>query len=136
MSGLEYLFEWVLERSWQASALAALILLVQWVLVRRLPALWRHALWLPLLGLLILPALPESRLSIFNCLASRRDAPVPEVRVESIGSTGAAAAAGSDSALPMPEDVESRPESVDWKRLFAMVWATSGSRDGAFLPAC
>lgn len=65
-SPLEALASRVWETSWQAGLLALLILAVRAVLGHRLPAWCRHALWLLVLARLILPALPESRVSIYN----------------------------------------------------------------------
>jgi beta-lactamase regulating signal transducer with metallopeptidase domain/ankyrin repeat protein len=66
LQGLESVFSWLLEASWQASVLAALVLLLQVVLRDRLNPRWRHALWLLVIARLILPVLPESALSLFQ----------------------------------------------------------------------
>jgi len=63
---LEAVFGWILAASWQASILAALVLLLQWALGARLNPRWRYALWLLVLVRLVLPALPESALSLFQ----------------------------------------------------------------------
>ena len=63
---LEQVFGWLLTASWQASELALLVLLLQWVLRARLNPRWRYALWLLVLVRLLLPALPESALSLFQ----------------------------------------------------------------------
>lgn len=59
MNTLDSLFEWVLAATLRASALAVVILGIQFMLRRRLPATWRHALWLPMLLVLIMPMLPQ-----------------------------------------------------------------------------
>ncbi len=66
LGGLESLFGWLLEASWQASVLAALVLLLQWALRGRLNPRWHHALWLLVVARLLLPVLPESALSLFQ----------------------------------------------------------------------
>jgi bla regulator protein BlaR1 len=66
LKGLESVFGWLLEASWQASVLAALVLSVQWLLGSRLNPRWRYALWLLVLLRLVLPILPESALSLFQ----------------------------------------------------------------------
>jgi beta-lactamase regulating signal transducer with metallopeptidase domain len=63
---LESVFSWLLEASWQASILAALVVLLQLALRGRLNPRWRHALWLLVIARLILPVLPESALSLFQ----------------------------------------------------------------------
>ena len=52
--------------SWQASVLAVVVLLVQFMLRRHLSARWRHALWGIVLLRLIIPVTPPSPWSLFN----------------------------------------------------------------------
>ena len=66
LKGLESVFGWLLEASWQASVLAALVLFVQWLLGPRLNPRWRYTLWLLVLLRLVLPILPESAFSLFQ----------------------------------------------------------------------
>ena len=54
--------------SWQAAVLAAMVLLVQWLLRSRLSARWRYNLWLLVLLRLLVPVTPQSPLSVFNLL--------------------------------------------------------------------
>jgi ankyrin repeat protein/beta-lactamase regulating signal transducer with metallopeptidase domain len=63
---LEEIFAWLLTASWQASVLALFVLLIQKTLGSRLNPRWRYALWLLVLVRLVLPALPESALSLFQ----------------------------------------------------------------------
>ena len=63
---LEALFAWLLASSWQASVLALFVLVIQRLLGARLNPRWRYALWLLVLLRLVLPALPESALSLFQ----------------------------------------------------------------------
>lgn len=58
MNAIEIVFDWMLAASLRASALAVAILGIQLVLRRWLSAGWRHALWLPMVAVLVLPALP------------------------------------------------------------------------------
>jgi len=60
------LFEWVLRNSWQASILAGLVVLTQWIFRKQLTAGWRHALWFLVLIRLVLPDAPSSKVSVFN----------------------------------------------------------------------
>ena len=59
MIPLDSTFEWMLATTLRASALAAIILCLRLVLRRWLPPSWRYALWLPMLLVMILPALPS-----------------------------------------------------------------------------
>ena len=66
LRGLESMFAWLIEASWQASVLVALVLLLQLMLRSRLNPRWHHALWLLVLARLLLPFLPECALSLFQ----------------------------------------------------------------------
>jgi len=66
LHNLEAIFSWILAASWQASVLALLVLAFQFALGPRLNPRWRYALWLLVLVRLVLPALPESALSLFQ----------------------------------------------------------------------
>ncbi|MEO5801947.1 MAG: M56 family metallopeptidase, partial [Verrucomicrobiota bacterium] len=57
---------WLWRTSWQATILILLVLLAQWAFRKRLSPKWRYALWLLVIGRLILPGSFESGLSIFN----------------------------------------------------------------------
>lgn len=73
ISALGAFFEWVLQVSWQASLLAGLVLLAQWIFRERLSASGRFALWFLVLVRLALPASIESPVSIFNAAPFRFD---------------------------------------------------------------
>jgi bla regulator protein BlaR1 len=66
MNALESVFGWLLAASWQASILALLVLALQRIFRAQLNPRWHHALWLLVLLRLVLPALPESTLSLFQ----------------------------------------------------------------------
>ena len=68
---------WLLRASWQGTALAAVILVVQWFVGRRLSARWRHAFWLLVFARLLLPTLPAARCSLYNWLPPQTAAPSP-----------------------------------------------------------
>ncbi len=59
-------FDWLLWTTIQGSVLVVLIVLVQFILRRRLPVRWHYLLWGLLLVRLAVPWLPESKISIFN----------------------------------------------------------------------
>lgn len=80
MNIIENVFEWMLAATLRASVLAVVILCIQLALRRWLPAGWRHALWLPMVAVLVLPVLPESPFGLFPL---KRDIAValPEVEM-------------------------------------------------------
>lgn len=65
MNPIDTMFEWLLAATLRASVLAVVILLIQMILRRWLPAGWRHAMWLPMLAVLVLPVLPEASFGLF-----------------------------------------------------------------------
>jgi beta-lactamase regulating signal transducer with metallopeptidase domain len=79
LRALESIFAWLIEVSWQASVLVALVLLLHLTLRNRLNPRWRHALWLLVIARLLLPFLPESTLSLFQFAPSP-----PPVVVETV----------------------------------------------------
>ncbi|BCU78487.1 M56 family metallopeptidase [Luteolibacter sp. LG18] len=58
MNALDTLFQWLLAASLRASVVAAGVLALQVVLRAWLPPRWRHALWLPVVLVMVLPVLP------------------------------------------------------------------------------
>jgi len=66
LHGLEQVFAWVLQASWQASVLVLIILISQRALRRWLNPRWHHALWLLVIARLVLPVLPSSSFSVFQ----------------------------------------------------------------------
>jgi beta-lactamase regulating signal transducer with metallopeptidase domain len=80
--GVEYLRSFsgrLWEASWQATLLAAVVLVVQWILRRQLSARWRDALWLLVLARLLLPTLPHTRFSAYNWLPWNHPAALPAI---------------------------------------------------------
>jgi beta-lactamase regulating signal transducer with metallopeptidase domain/ankyrin repeat protein len=63
---LEPFFEWLIQVSWKASIVVVLILLVQIIFKKQLTPRWKYALWLLLVGRMVLPLFPQSNLSLFN----------------------------------------------------------------------
>lgn len=62
----DWLLNGLLRATWQASVLAAVVLLIQFALGRRLGGRGRHMLWSVVVLRLLLPWLPPSPLSVFN----------------------------------------------------------------------
>jgi beta-lactamase regulating signal transducer with metallopeptidase domain len=76
MQFAETVMQCVWRASWQASVLALLILLLRWVMGRRLSPQWRGRLWMLVLLRLALPVLPSSPWSLF-CLVPAAPPPIP-----------------------------------------------------------
>lgn len=116
MHTLELVFTWVLAASLRASLLAIVILALQSLLRARLAAPWRYGLWLPVLLVLLLPRLPESRWSVAS-LMNRKESRRAE-------------AAAPASTLPLP--VTALPRSpggpprgqggCDARRCATLIW--------------
>src|SRR5437867_4101076 len=65
-NSMQHFFSWLLCNSWQAAILVVLVWVAQRLFGYRLPPRWRCRLWLLVAVRLVLPAAPESRLSIFT----------------------------------------------------------------------
>src|SRR4051794_21318727 len=73
------------QATWQASALALVVLIIQKTLGKRLGGRGRFALWAIVLVRLLLPAMPQSRFSVFNLVREKKTtAVVPQVVVTPI----------------------------------------------------
>ena len=64
--GVERLFAWLLQTTWQAAVIALLILVAQFLLRERLSPGWRYGLWFLLVARLLMPMTPSSTVSVFN----------------------------------------------------------------------
>lgn len=71
----ESAFKLVAQTTWQATVVAGLILLAQWLFRKRLTPAWRYGLWFLLIARLLMPASFPSALSIFNL--AKVKAPTP-----------------------------------------------------------
>ncbi len=115
MNTLHSVFNWTLDVSLRASLLAGTVLLIQTALRGRISARWRYALWLPVLFVLVVPVLPESRWSVENVFvvpAMEANAQDSEVMpVDSVALPNA-----SSIATPVAE-------AVNWSLVIAIVWA-------------
>lgn len=71
MNAINIMFEWLLAASLRASVLALAIIGIRFLFRRWLPAGWRHALWFPMLCVLVLPVLPTAPFG-FSSLAAEK----------------------------------------------------------------
>lgn len=84
MNTLDLVFDWLFQASFRASLLTVAVLLIQRMLQRYLSVRWQYALWLPVLIVLLMPVLPESRWSAESLLvvaAEPTQQVLPEVPV-------------------------------------------------------
>jgi beta-lactamase regulating signal transducer with metallopeptidase domain len=111
MNSIETSFDWFLSATARGSLMALAVLLVQAALGRKLAAVWRHALWLPVLFVLGSPVLPESPLSLENRWSEAPVATVP---------------AGPVSVVPVrdaPSPITPAPATaIDVIQIAACVW--------------
>ena len=140
---------WLLRASGQAAVLVMIVLLTQWLFKKSLNARWRYALWLLVVARLLLPATPQSALSLFNfaridrtfirAKTSMVPAPtvrasvVPELSVQPLVVASPAPSSGFEThvapaALPAPliNRQDSHVASFQWRNLlpvFAIIWA-------------
>jgi beta-lactamase regulating signal transducer with metallopeptidase domain len=115
--------------SWQASLLAIVVLIVQRILGNRIGGRGRYALWAVVLLRLLLPALPQSRFSVFNLARMSRATTIvqpsesanpqaAEIPIFVIGSTHAKSQA-TVAADPIKENILVTPQST---RISGATW--------------
>ncbi|MDB6136189.1 MAG: hypothetical protein JWM59_4432 [Verrucomicrobiales bacterium] len=117
---------WLLAASLRASLAALVILSVQKTLSRRLPARWRFALWTPFVLILILPALPESPLSLERLWRARKGAE-PKAAVTAVPMAGTDVFLPTRTAEPAPgPQAGGHPVQNDAPPAGLAVWRTAG----------
>ncbi len=113
MNTLTQLFDWLLAASLRASLLTLATLLVQAALSRHLTARMRYALWLPVLIVLLMPVLPQSRWSIEHVFQAPPQ-PAP--------SSGAISPLIKEPRPVVFESVTPMPETIHWQQVFLLTW--------------
>src|SRR5215212_3875599 len=127
LHALNGVIDWLLRTNLAAAVLAVLILGLNAILRRRLPAWARYALLLLVAARLLMPIAPQSRFSVFNLFGGSPTAPkvaiIPDERP-----TGdwvitkqplSEALAGSPAQLPAESSV---PALFTWKTAAAALW--------------
>ncbi|WP_184343600.1 M56 family metallopeptidase [Prosthecobacter vanneervenii] len=115
MNTLANIFDWLLATSFRASILTLVVLLAQAVLRRQLTARMRHALWLPVLVVLLMPVFPQSRWSIEYVF---QKAPTPAL--EQIIPSDMAPA--EELAPVIFESARAMPEPIHWQSMMLFSW--------------
>ncbi|WP_395743636.1 M56 family metallopeptidase [Prosthecobacter sp.] len=115
MNMLTQLFDWLLTASLRASLLTLAALLIQAALHRHLSARMRYALWLPVLVVLLMPVLPQSRWSIEQVFQAPPPAfdPMPLADLPSV-----VRSASETPVLPSPP-----PAPINWQAACQLTWA-------------
>lgn len=114
MNTLTQIFDWLLAASLRASLLTLVTLLVQVAFRRHLTARMHYALWLPVLVVLLMPVLPQSRWSI-EYVFQAQPQPAP--------STPTAVSPLMPEAAPVVfESVTPMPEPIHWQQVFLLAW--------------
>jgi beta-lactamase regulating signal transducer with metallopeptidase domain/ankyrin repeat protein len=116
LRGLEAVFTWLLQASWQASVLVALVLLLQLALRGRLNPRWHHALWLLVVARLVLPVLPESALSLFQFTPQTPPA-ITHTVIEPIFIT-----APVEPVRTLPLEMPARAHPFSLYTILALIW--------------
>ena len=116
MHTLTLFFDWLLTASLRASVLTLGVWLVQSMLQRHLSPRWRYALWLPVLVVLLMPVLPESRWSAASVFTF--DAPAMDMPPVSVVENAASVSMPAPSVLPVEH---ARP--MNWPRVRVVTWA-------------
>jgi beta-lactamase regulating signal transducer with metallopeptidase domain len=113
-------FDRIVEASWQASILVGLVLCMQWLMHRRLSPAWRCAMWSLVLVRLLMPALPESRLSLFGLLPRSEPRTLVSSPAVVIHGTTPHPASVSTSVTPLRSPAPAR--QVPWGSILALTW--------------
>ncbi len=113
MNTLTQLFDWLLAASLRASLLTLATLLIQAAFHRHLSARMRYALWLPVLIVLLLPVLPQSRWSIAHVF----QAPPPPAQI-----IPAPISPAMDSIPVVFEAPAPAPAPINWQRILLLSW--------------
>jgi bla regulator protein blaR1 len=114
MNTLTQLFDWLLAASLRASLLTLATLLIQAALHRHLDARMRYALWLPVLIVLLMPVLPQSRWSIEHVFQT----PHPQAQI-----IPAPIAPVEEQTPVVFEAPTPMPAPINWKGLLLLTWA-------------
>lgn len=117
MNIADELFSWFLEASMRGTALAFMVLFIQWMLRGRMPAKWRYALWTPVILVLAAPSLPHSGLSLEN----QRLVEVlhPTISLQSLEFTQPVQRA---TAEPTPTTPSAPTRQINWRQVLAVIW--------------
>jgi len=118
----------IFEATWQASVLAAIVLALQRLFRPMLPPAWAHLLWLPVVIRLLLPAVPENPVSLFNLAGAFASPPAASAKfvvetnlpwrgeslpgVETLAPSSQEAFEPAAAAAPIPF----------WPAMFGLVW--------------
>lgn len=116
MNTLHAIFDWLLVVSLRASLLTAVVFLLQAVLRRHLTARMRHALWLPVLVVLLMPVFPQSRWSVETVFTAPPQVQITTAPINFIS-----------SSQPLDLISPAVPTPIDWRRILFIAWLVGAS---------
>ena len=125
MNIIHLLFSCFFAASLRGTLLALVVLALQAMLYRWMPARWRYALWMPVILVLAAPVLPSSRWSIENRFLTAAPKPVLIETVEKVNDASPALA-----SAPL---ASAKRAAVDWKMIVGFAWITGSAGVFAFL---
>lgn len=114
MNTLTQIFDWLLAASLRASLLTLATLLIQAAFRRHLTARMRYALWLPVLVVLLMPVLPQSRWSIEHVFQAPPQA-APSIPAAVLPMRVEPAPVVFEAPAPMPAPIH-------WQQVFLLAW--------------
>src|SRR5436190_16380495 len=125
-ASLDAVVDWMLRASWQAGMLAMIVLALTWMLRRWISPSARYALLLLVAARLVMPAMPQSALSVFNLLKS---SPKPyQVQIEQdsplTGGWVITKQPLSHTIAQIPAAVAPTTHILSWRFVLAIVWIT------------
>jgi len=121
MNPIDLMFDWMLSATLRASVIAVTVLALHLVARRWLPARWRYALWLPMLLVMVLPALPSVPFGWSLPVAGGNPA-VEAVAAARPVTTGPAVVEMSATPLPLPAEVGGTNAGRRAVNPFAIAW--------------
>jgi peptidyl-prolyl cis-trans isomerase SurA len=121
MNTLNACFTWTLDATLRASLLAGAVLLIQAALSGRISARWRYALWLPVLFVLVVPVLPQSRWSAEHFFALKVQALDVPTDTDTL-MVDLAPMPVADSSHAVGTRVSDPAASIDWRRVIVVTW--------------
>jgi beta-lactamase regulating signal transducer with metallopeptidase domain len=120
MNSLTAFFDWLLTASLRASLLTLAVGMVQFILCKHLSPRWRYALWLPVLVVLLMPVLPESRWSLESVMTEKPQiveiAPAPLTTPLPPADLPPAVADFTPASVP-----------IDWQQIRLLTWASGAA---------
>lgn len=121
MNTLHTFFSWTLGTSLRASLLALVVLCLQAALRGRLSARSRYMLWLPVVFVLVMPVLPESRWSAEQLMV-RNVQPAQVALASAAVEVELMPTAAIDAPTTNQVQLSASPTQIDWQQVSVVIW--------------